>query len=479
MKQGAMVAAILAVFLIGQAWIGVDPANAESYEVDSSGDDHLAHDTNPGDYVCADTFGQCTLRAAIEEASAQGGPHTITFSQMMTINVDGNVGALPAVLEQTTIDASGVWDYGSDAPGVMIHGGSNSFAGLVLNAYGSEVYGLYITAFNGTGVYVTSGNNNIGGTGAGQRNVLSGNSTGITLSGIHSQNNVIGNNYIGLTALGTTTNPNDTGILITGGASNNIIGGNATGQSNFVAGNTTNGVMIESSGTDGNFLSSNGIGIGTDPATALPNGQYGVRIQNGPSNTYIGSVSGTGNFITSNGSSGVYVGNAGSNTVVGWNIIGGNTLDGVSIYDTTGCHIHNNIIMSNTLAGVRVSGASAAGNLIWPNSITDNGSEGIIIQDGANMSIAAPTINDATTWRASGTTCASCRVALYSDSADEGQVYHDIVWADAGGNWSYAGGPLIGPNLTATAIDISGNTSEFSAPVAVEHRIYMPLIRMQ
>ncbi len=382
-----------------------------------------------------------------------------------------------AATDRPVLGASGVWDYGSNAPGVMIHGGSGSFAGLMLYAYGSEVYGLYITAFDGSGLYVTSGNNNIGGTGAGQRNVISGNDTGITLSGSHAQNNILGNNYIGLTALGTTTNPNNTGILITGGASNNIVGGNATGQSNFVAGNTTDGVMIESSGSDGNFLSSNGIGIGTDLATALPNGQYGVRIQNGPSNTYIGSVSGTGNFITYNGSAGVYVGNAGSNTVVGWNVIGGNTLDGISIYDTAGCQIQNNTIISNTLAGVRVSGAPAAGNLIWPNGITDNGSKGIIIQDGANMNIAVPTIASASPWGASGTACAFCQVALYSDDADEGETYHDSVWADGSGNWSYIGGPLTGPNLTATAIDGSGNTSEFSAAVAVRYKVYMPLIR--
>jgi hypothetical protein len=71
-------------------------------------------------------------------------------------------------------------------------------------------------------------------------------------------------------------------------------------------------------------------------------------------------------------------------------------------------------------------------------------------------------------------------VALYSDAGDEGQVYHDIVWADGSGNWSYVGGPLIGPNLTATAIDIGGNTSEFSTPVAVSgggsYKIYIPLL---
>jgi parallel beta-helix repeat protein len=480
MKQGIVAVAILVALLIGLAWLGSDPAHAASYVVDASADDQWAHDATPGDYVCADTFGDCTLRAALEEANAQGGPHTITFSETMIIYIDVNEGALPSLNEQIKLDASGVWDYGGNAPGVMIHGGSGSFAGLMPNAIGCEIYGLYITAFNGNGVYVSSSSNTIGGTGPGQRNVISGNSVGMTISGGIAQNNIVRNNYVGLTALGTTTNPNGTGMLLTGGASNNIIGGSAVGQGNFIAGNTTNGIVIESSGTQGNLLSGNGIGLGADLATTLPNGHCGVRIQNGPNNTIIGGANGSGNFIVGNGSSGIYIGSAGSGTQVSWNVIAGNTLDGISIYDTSDCQIGENIITNNTLAGVRVSGATAARNLIWPNSITGNGSKGISVQDGGNADIARPTINSASQSGASGTACASCQVALYSDADDEGQVYHDIVWADGNGDWSYVGGPLTGPNLTATAIDVNGNTSEFSASVVVSgggpYRVYVPLL---
>ena len=37
-------------------------------------------DANPGDGVCADGAGACTLRAAIEEANARAGADTITFA---------------------------------------------------------------------------------------------------------------------------------------------------------------------------------------------------------------------------------------------------------------------------------------------------------------------------------------------------------------------------------------------------------------
>ncbi|MDF1516200.1 MAG: hypothetical protein P1S60_20490 [Anaerolineae bacterium] len=71
-------------------------------------------------------------------------------------------------------------------------------------------------------------------------------------------------------------------------------------------------------------------------------------------------------------------------------------------------------------------------------------------------------------------------VIFLSDQGDEGQVYHDILWADGSGNWTYTGGPLSGPNLTATAVDISGNTSEFPVPVAVkwegQYKVYLPMV---
>jgi hypothetical protein len=44
-------------------------------------------------------------------------------------------------------------------------------------------------------------------------------------------------------------------------------------------------------------------------------------------------------------------------------------------------------------------------------------------------------------------------------------VYEGSTTADGAGNWTFDGS-LHGPNVTATATDAAGNTSEFSAPVA-------------
>src|SRR5947207_4209169 len=48
-----------------------------AFTVDQAGD---SHDANPGDGVCADAIGNCTLRAAIEEANALAGKQTILFN---------------------------------------------------------------------------------------------------------------------------------------------------------------------------------------------------------------------------------------------------------------------------------------------------------------------------------------------------------------------------------------------------------------
>ncbi len=462
---------LLAILLAASFWFGATPARGTGFVVNANFDDADAHDANLGDCLCADTYGWCTLRAAVEEANQCAGADTITFQSAMNINVTQGSFQL---YETVTIDASSVWDAANNAPGVMINGGNGSFAGLYVDANSCQFYGLYITNFGGAGILVYSASNWIGGTGAGQRNVLSGNRMGISLSGSSAQNNVLYNNYIGLTPAGDTKNPNDTGLYIGGdGAKDNIVGGSGAGQVNYIAGNTGDGVVIEGTGSDNNWLGGNVIGLATDLSTNLGNGTWGIHVRDWAANTVIGGASNSGNVISYSAYSGISVQNA-SGTHITHNLISGNGSDGIDIADSTACVVSNNLIGANTLNGVRISGASAAGNLIWPNSIFNNGGKGIYLQNGSNMGISAPTISQASHSGASGTVCAGCRVALYSDSADEGQIYHDIVQDDGTGHWTYSG-LLYGPYVTATAIDGSGNTSEFSAPYTPAYQVFVPV----
>jgi len=466
---------MLAVLLAGLLRTGATPVRGTGFVVNSYFDDADAHDASPGDCLCADTYGWCTLRAAVEEANACPGTDTITFATAMAIFVGNSPGSFQ-LYETVTIDASSVWDTANNAPGVQINGKGGSFSGLYVNASSCRIYGLTITAFGGDGILVVSAANQIGGTGAGQRNVLSGNGTGLSLYSSSAQNNTVVNNYLGLTPAGDAANPNETGLFIGNGADDNFIGGSGAGKGNVISGNTYDGVLVEGLGTDNNWIEGNAIGVAANLSTALGNGAWGIRVRDGAANNTIGGVGGSGNLVSYSAYSGIYVHNS-SGTQITSNLISGNGSDGIDISDSTASAVGNNLITGNALNGVRVEGASAAGNLIWNNSIYGNGGKGIYLQNGGNMGIAAPAITSAGPFGAAGTTCPSCRVALYSDSSDEGQVYHDILWADASGTWTYFGGPLTGPNLTATSIDTSGNTSEFSAPyLLVPKKVFLPLV---
>lgn len=66
-----------------------------NFIVNSSGD---TVDANVGNGVCAGSSGQCTLRAAVMEANASAGPHTISvayaFIELFTGSVGNNFDSL-------------------------------------------------------------------------------------------------------------------------------------------------------------------------------------------------------------------------------------------------------------------------------------------------------------------------------------------------------------------------------------------------
>jgi hypothetical protein len=437
------------------------PVQAAGFVVNANFDDFQAHDIAPGDGVCLDADGSCTLRAAIEESNALPGWDTITFSSIMTITIDASQGALPTITETLAIDASSVWDTVNDKPGIILNGNNQNISGLILQADSSKVYGLYIRNFNFYGLFVQSGYNIIGNTGVGERNVISGNGfSGIQISGNDAQNNRVYNNFIGVTPAGDVKEPNDPGILIANGASYNFIGDETVAKGNIIAGNAGHGVDIGGLGTNNNQLRSNIIG----GSAALGNTKDGVVVHTNAGNTVIGG-SGYGNTIVGNGDAGINLANTISGTT--WsvaNIIRENGSSGIAIWGAS-VQVISNTINNNTASGIDIQGATATGNLLTQNSIYSNTIQGINLSSGGNAELTAPTITVATATGASGTTCATCKVEIFSDAADEGKVYEGFTTADGSGNWSYSGA-LTGPNITATATNGSNNTSEFSMPKA-------------
>jgi CSLREA domain-containing protein len=90
--------ALLAVFL------GLPQPTAHAaatFTVNSTGD---GADSNTADNLCNDGTGNCTLRAAIEQANATVGADTIGFSVTGTINLTG---ALPDIIDNLTVNGPG------------------------------------------------------------------------------------------------------------------------------------------------------------------------------------------------------------------------------------------------------------------------------------------------------------------------------------------------------------------------------------
>jgi hypothetical protein len=84
-------------------------------------------------------------------------------------------------------------------------------------------------------------------------------------------NNVVQGNYIGTDATGNADLGNtNTGVAIFGGADNNTIGGTAAGEGNVISGNNLFGVGISQAGTTGNIVEGNRIGTNAAGTAAVP-----------------------------------------------------------------------------------------------------------------------------------------------------------------------------------------------------------------
>ena len=247
------------------------------------------------------------------------------------------------------------------------------------------------------GLRITAGNNFVRGLAI---NSFGGN--GIVLNGAAAIGNVIQGNYIGLNAAGNTALRNGRwGIVITGGASNNTIGGTTIDARNLLSGNTLAGIKIENATTAGNLVQGNYIGTDKNGSLALSNRQQGVAIVSGAHNNIIGGTTiEARNIISGNGSYGIEIGNPGTtaNTMLG-NFIGvkadgtgplPNDIDGILIRSQASSNIiggtvigARNLISGNRSSGVRISDAGTTGNLIEGNYIGTNTSGAASIPNGA------------------------------------------------------------------------------------------------
>jgi parallel beta-helix repeat protein len=215
-----------------------------------------------------------------------------------------------------------------------------------------------------------------------RENVVSANgaltsSPGIEVAG--AEGTIIEGNQIGTSADGTATLPNNgTGIRIDGSSAvaNRI-------ESNLISGNDLNGIQL-SNGTSSNIIVGNFIGTDVSGVLDFGNLGNGIYIEHGDSNTIGGTDPSDVNLISGNELHGISIFNGVGNSITG-NKIGidvsgttaiGNTLNGVLLVDgtipTTGNTISLNVISGNQKNGIELSGGTVTGTVITSNLIGTN-----------------------------------------------------------------------------------------------------------
>ncbi len=106
---------------------------------------------------------------------------------------------------------------------------------------------------------------------------------------------------------GQAHKPNSAGIVIYAGAHDNTIGGTGAGARNVISGNTFQAVYVGDAGTNNNLVQGNYIGVSRTEMSAVPNGS-GIEIVSGSQSNTIGGTSGAArNVISGNNGPGVLI----------------------------------------------------------------------------------------------------------------------------------------------------------------------------
>ena len=251
--------------------------------------------------------------------------------------------------------------------------------------------------------------------------------------------------------MGNAAIPNGVGVLVSGLAMNNIIGGTAPGEGNVISGNREDNVLL---GSTGNRVQGNRIGTnaaGTTAPTNLAAGTFASGVNVAVSNNTVGgSVGGAGNIIAFNTAYGIFVSdiNIQNNSLLG------------------------NSIFSNGQIGINLLGKDGPGGVTFNNQGPFN-----VANRGQNFPVISSTAGNVISATFNAEASKTYRLEFFaSDAADptnfgEGQTFLGFVnkTTDGAGNtppFTFTSPiDIAGEFISATATDSAGNTSEFSGAV--------------
>jgi len=446
---------------------------------------------------------QCSLREAITLSNSANGKQIIRF------NIPGAApytiqpaSVLPTITDPVIIDGWSEPDF-AGTPIIEIDGtvvgindsvlhisaGNSTIRGLVINRYhgtairidkngaiptsgntiiegnylGTNLLGTAALAFN-TSVSIIieeTANNRIGTDGDGsndlaERNIIHA-GPGIVISGDGADNNIVAGNFIGLASDGVTALASVVGggVAIQNEATNNRIGTNADGlvdasERNIISG-AQQGIYILA---NGNFISGNFIGTDSSGASPVGNSEGGIIVA-GDNNIIGGTTAGSGNLIFYNERPGVRIDSGTQNSILG-NRIGSNGELGIA---------HN----GNTTPHPNDPGDGDTG---------PNNRQNFPVLTSASANSSAITING--TLNSAANT--AYRIEFFAnDDCDpsgygEGQIFIGAtnVTTNGSGNANFdtqfAFTAASDQQLTTTATDPDGNTSEFSqcSPIIIQ-----------
>jgi trimeric autotransporter adhesin len=319
---------------------------------------------------------------------------------------------------------------GSNAGERNVISGNNSYGVFMLSTTtGSRVTGNYIgTSPSGlaaapnrnAGIFLAGENHTIGGPTAGERNVISGNPLGIYVS--FSTNATIQGNFIGPDANGTGrfTGGTGQGINFTRNSPGNVVRGNV------ISGNGYLGIQLYDTGSVSNRIVGNFIGTDASGTGALPNGSTGIAIAVA-NNQIGGSDEADGNLIAFNGEYGVLV-----------------------VPGTTGVSIRKNRIFRNAFIGIDLTGDS-----VTVNDATD-------ADTGANQLQNYPVITGATVG------VSDVQISGYLQSAPNQAFDVDFFANTAADSSGYGEGEqLLGSAVVNTGVDGRGDFNVTFSKVAI------------
>jgi CSLREA domain-containing protein len=423
-------------------------ALAATFTVNHNGD---APDNNAGDGVCATSTGVCTLRAAIQEANATSGPHTINFNLpgcgTSASTGAGTLGTGLAATYFNTIDLSGSvvlsrneavnFDFGNGSPGSGVN--SDSFSARWTGTVTIPTTGNYRFQTNsddGVRLWVNGTQVINNWTVHAPTNDTSG-TLSFTAGQVVSLRLEWFEQFIGAVIRLRWQTPSTPGSFapipiaqltpvpfsVSSGCSINVTGSAlpAVTRSVFINGQSqpgwTSNPIIELVGTSAGG-GANGLTLqaGNSTVRGLVINRFsraGLELANAGGNTVQGNwigLNSAGTSASANATEGINVFNSPNNTIGGTtaatrNVVSGNGNNGIVLAGTsTGNLIQGNFIGSNAAGTGRVGNNSigiyvgTGGNTIGEddpgqgNVVVANGNQGIFIENGSDNEVLGNTI---------------------------------------------------------------------------------------